>query len=231
MAAAFGAYLLLGKKKQPASNASNIAVNSNVNNGAAQEGVSTPVDWQKRYFGNERCQDLAICGDSADPDHDGLTNVEYGYKTDPNNPDSDSDGLADGDEVHAFGSSPLTGRTYSSGQYNDADFVKGGYDTTTNEKFTPEKLTDIKSKIAQSGLHQPTISTLGTDALAQYGFVDTSLNTKRTVPASTPLWTSRRRLNWSGTPSGLIRSKRSAALFSNTKMTRPLSPTPPISAL
>jgi len=39
---------------------------------------------------------------NADPDHDGLTNLqEQQYGTDPNNPDTDGDGYKDGDEVKA----------------------------------------------------------------------------------------------------------------------------------
>ena len=37
---------------------------------------------------------------SEDPDHDGLSNLlEAFYQTDPNNPDTDGDGVSDGDEV------------------------------------------------------------------------------------------------------------------------------------
>jgi hypothetical protein len=46
-------------------------------------------------------------GAAGDPDHDGLNNLdEYLNETNPNNSDSDSDGLSDGDEVHIYGSSP-----------------------------------------------------------------------------------------------------------------------------
>lgn len=45
----------------------------------------------------------------VDTDHDGLSDTEETtkYNTDPNNPDTDSDGMYDGDEV-IFGSDPLT---------------------------------------------------------------------------------------------------------------------------
>src|SRR6185503_7711015 len=55
-------------------------------------GFSTPQDWRDKYFAN--CTDPTVCGDNVDPDHDGLTNLqEYNAKTDPNNADSDQDGL------------------------------------------------------------------------------------------------------------------------------------------
>jgi len=44
----------------------------------------------------------------ADNDHDGLTNdEEKEFGTDPNNPDTDGDGLSDGDEVHKYMTNPL----------------------------------------------------------------------------------------------------------------------------
>ena len=45
---------------------------------------------------------------AADIDSDGLTNdEEQKYGTDPKNPDTDNDGLKDGDEVLKYGSSPV----------------------------------------------------------------------------------------------------------------------------
>ena len=44
-----------------------------------------------------------------DPDNDGLTNLqEFENRTDPNNADSDGDGLDDGDEIAGVGSRPAT---------------------------------------------------------------------------------------------------------------------------
>jgi len=44
----------------------------------------------------------------ADTDLDGLTDdEEQKYGTDPKNPDTDNDGLKDGDEVKTYGTSPV----------------------------------------------------------------------------------------------------------------------------
>lgn len=154
-------------------NNENVEPANNSNTDQQPSGVTTPPEWQQRYFSSATCSDINVCGDTADPDRDGLNNLdEYNTKTDPNNNDSDGDGLADGDEAHIFGSSPLTQRTNSSVEYTDADFAKGGYDVNTNEKFTDDKLSEIKTKIKDKGLHQPTIKTLGADALKQYDFTD-----------------------------------------------------------
>lgn len=136
--------------------------------------ATTPKDWQMRYFGGEICRTQETCADTADPDRDGLTNLEeYQFSTDPNNPDSDGDGLADGDEVHVFGGSPLNARTVNDPKYIDADYVKGGYDTLhLGQKLSDKQLSEIKDKLKQYGLHQPTLKSLGVDGLSRYGFID-----------------------------------------------------------
>jgi DNA-binding beta-propeller fold protein YncE len=53
---------------------------------------------------------------SEDPDHDGLTNLqEFQLGTDPNNPDTDGDGLTDGQEVLIYHTNPLLFSTDGSG--------------------------------------------------------------------------------------------------------------------
>ncbi|HEX3099811.1 MAG TPA: hypothetical protein VHQ41_02450, partial [Patescibacteria group bacterium] len=139
----------------------------------ADPDTTTPAEWLARFFGSDTCTVKTTCGDTADPDRDGFTNKEeYDQGTDPNNPDSDSDGIADGDEFHIFGSDPLISRTYRDGQFNDADFVKGGFDIKTNIKYNDTQLADIKSKVQTNGLHQPTLTTIGEVALSLYAFKD-----------------------------------------------------------
>lgn len=132
---------------------------------------TTPAEWQTKFFGSETCLQLSICGDEADVDRDGLSNLEeFNSTTDPNNSDSDSDGLADGDEAHVFGSNPLKIRTAEDPKYTDSDYAKGGYDATTKQKFTSEKLVEVKTKIKQYGFHSPTLATLLEFANITYGF-------------------------------------------------------------
>jgi hypothetical protein len=134
-------------------------------------GVSTTSIWQKQYFKNETCGDVAICGDDSDPDRDGLKNLqEFNEQTDPNNPDSDSDQIADGDEINIFSLDPLKFRTAGDPLYSDTDYVKGGYDSASGQKFTADQLAQIKQKITQDGLHQPTVGMLGDIAQGLYGF-------------------------------------------------------------
>ncbi|MCJ8294226.1 MAG: putative Ig domain-containing protein [Colwellia sp.] len=59
-----------------------------------------------------------------DSDNDGLTNEdEVIYGTDTNNPDTDSDTLSDGDEVHTYLTNPLVADT-------DTDGMPDGYETS-----------------------------------------------------------------------------------------------------
>jgi hypothetical protein len=155
------------------------------------EGVTTPADWQKQYFGNSSCLEVNLCGDTVDPDRDGFTNLEeYQAATDPNNRDSDGDGLADGDEVKIFGYDAAKLRTAGDAEYTDTDYAKGGYDSVTGQKFSAEKITEITGKMNQIGLHQPTLTTLGEFLPKVYNFGDTSAITPgspapgSTLPAS-----------------------------------------------
>ena len=135
--------------------------------------TTTTADWLARFFGSETCTIKTTCSDSADPDRDGLSNKEeFDNGTDPNNPDSDSDGLADGDEHHIFKSDPLISRTFRDGQYNDSDFIKGGYDIQSNTPYTDSQLAEIKFQIKKRGLHQPTLTTIGAMAITLYDFKD-----------------------------------------------------------
>jgi hypothetical protein len=126
--------------------------------------TTTPKEWLVKFWGKEVCQDENMCGDSADPDLDGLKNAEEFQKnTDPNNKDSDVDGLADGDEVHVFSTDPLKSHTAGNEKYSDADDTKGGY--ANGKLMTSEQIAEITKKMQAFGLNQPTLTTLGQDVL------------------------------------------------------------------
>ena len=72
---------------------------------------------------------------SADPDADGLSNLgEYGAGTDPTNPDSDADGLDDGDEVNIHGTNPLDGDT-DADTFGDGLEVANGGDPLVSDQW------------------------------------------------------------------------------------------------
>lgn len=176
----FGVWYFIKHSKKPAP----VEIQNSIEQTQQQTpDVTTTPDWLKRYFGAETCTETVKCGDASDPDRDGLTNKqEFGANTDPNNPDSDSDGIADGDEANVFGSDPLLSRTYRQGTFNDADFVKGGFDIQTDQPYSADQLAAIKDKIKSVGLHQPTLTTIGDVSFSLYEFTDP--NPPQQLPAN-----------------------------------------------
>jgi hypothetical protein len=75
--------------------------------------TAIPTTWLSQKFTNNgvdasgNCTNANVCGESNDPDSDGLTNLEeYNYDTDPQNEDTDADGISDGNEVFVYTTSP-----------------------------------------------------------------------------------------------------------------------------
>ena len=97
-----------------------------------------------------------------DRDNDGLSGRQEKEKgTDPKSPDTDKDGLADGDEVNIYFSDPLLFDTDADG-FEDGKEVAGGFSPIVNtpERASSEELGHWTEKIAQFGLHEPTKTTL-----------------------------------------------------------------------
>ena len=75
-------------------------------------GDGIPDDWKIAH--GLSITDPGVAG--QDPDGDGLTNLEeFQNGTDPNNPDTDGDGVSDGDEVHKYHTNPLSPDTDGDG--------------------------------------------------------------------------------------------------------------------
>ena len=72
---------------------------------------SLPDDWEREYGldpDDAGADDPVGQGERGDLDRDGLQNrLEFVAGTDPSNPDTDGDGIDDGDELEVFGSDPL----------------------------------------------------------------------------------------------------------------------------
>jgi 6-phosphogluconolactonase (cycloisomerase 2 family) len=96
----------------------------NVNTPFSTVGDGIPDSWKIAH--GLSITDPGVAG--QDPDHDGLTNLEeYQHGTDPNNSDTDGDGLSDGDEVHKYHTDPLNPDTDGDG-LSDGEEVRLGTD-------------------------------------------------------------------------------------------------------
>ena len=128
-----------------------------------------PDSWRLQYFNNAVCPDQSMCGDAADPDKDGLSNLqEYQKGTDPNNADSDGDQISDGDEVNIFGYDPSNKHTSGNLKYDDGLDAKYEFNSTKNAVFTADELQQISANVKQYGFHEPTIGFLGQDLITDY---------------------------------------------------------------
>ncbi len=86
---------------------------------------------------------------SEDPDRDGLTNLqEFQLGTDPHNPDTDGDGLTDGDEVNLYHTSPLLADT-------DGDRIPDGVEVRTGTDPLNSNSYDLATATASSVLRPP----------------------------------------------------------------------------
>lgn len=122
----------------------------------------------------------------SDRDHDGLADsYESAARTNPDNPDTDGDGLADGDEVMIYGTNPLALDTDLDG-VSDAEEIRLGTNPLLPPQISPAPATAnsgsnppanntggggsgsggyyatvIEHRIRLFGLHEPTLTTIG----------------------------------------------------------------------
>jgi hypothetical protein len=97
-----------------------------------------------------------------DNDIDGLTDdEEVALGTDPADPDTDGDGLADGDEIRVFRTSPTFASSNRS-PYDDGVNLRNGYNPLApGNRLTEGEIEAIESRVREFGLHDPTPETLG----------------------------------------------------------------------
>ena len=111
-----------------------------------------PDDWELQYALDPQDPNDA----QIDFEGDGLTNLQEFLKgTDPWNPDSDSDGLFDGDEVNMYGTNPTN-------RDSDSDGMSDGYEI--NNQLDPRSATDALLDKDGDGLTNLQEYQLGTSA-------------------------------------------------------------------
>ncbi len=114
----------------------------------------------------------------GDDDQDGLTQEEENeIGTDPDNPDSDGDGLQDGEEENLYNSDPLQADSDGDGR-NDKEEIDAGSDPTIAETITPTPTN------TPSPTHTPTSSSTPTQTPSS-----TPTPTFTSTPTETPTLT------------------------------------------
>mgnify|MGYP001042422451 CR=1 FL=1 len=146
-----------------------------------------PKDWVAQKFrgqfyidANGNCINESYCGPQADPDGDGVINVEeYNFGLDPLNPDTDNDGIADGDELYIYYTHPAVVDSDADG-YADSIEIVNCYDPTniTSQKMVSKStspnfldLSTIESNVQLNSLKSVTQQTLS----KAKGFVNSDL--------------------------------------------------------
>ena len=85
-----------------------------------------------------KTDNFKVAADTADNDGDGLPDrAEFLFGTDPNNPDTDRDGISDGDEVNVYHTDPFKFDTDGDG-FSDGDEVNVYHTDPLDENSHPE---------------------------------------------------------------------------------------------
>jgi len=96
-----------------------------------------PDEWENTYGLNPFVNDAG-----EDPDNDTLTNLqEYQHNTNVTNPDTDGDGLTDGEEVVTYCTDPTKTDTDGDGYNDKVDYYPLDADKYEQEVITEEKST------------------------------------------------------------------------------------------
>jgi hypothetical protein len=127
-----------------------------------------PLSWITQKFNNNdtddngNCLNENTCGESADPDEDGLSNIdEYNYNTDPLDEDTDNDGISDGNEVYVYFSHPRLTDSDEDGDEDAAELLACTDPIDDRAAFlTSDRIETLADNIEIWSLTEPTLTTL-----------------------------------------------------------------------
>jgi preprotein translocase subunit SecG len=157
-------------------------------NAKIREATELTSEWLLQNFSSNdvdtkgNCTNISVCGPTADPDSDGLNNLEeYMYDTDPLNPDTSGDGIADGDKVFVFEANPREKDSTGDG-INDIDRLLACQDPITNDasRIPPNRLSKLASNIQLRPLQELTRNTFKNNGATaqdiQNGYIESKCN-------------------------------------------------------
>jgi Bacterial TSP3 repeat len=112
---------------------------------------------------NNDCVKTTVCSNDSDPDNDGLKNIyEFQFGTDPNFPDTDRDGLGDGDELLVYYTDP-TNKDSTSNGVSDSDKLitcKNLIEPIDSGSLSQNYLLGLSERVSLYPLHTETQKTL-----------------------------------------------------------------------
>jgi uncharacterized repeat protein (TIGR01451 family) len=118
----------------------------------AVAGTATVTSLASANLATQQAATTTAAWANADPDNDGLTNTqEAAAGTNPNNPDTDGDGLKDGEEVNLWKTNPLLADTDGDGWNDDREIEEG-----TNPLDPDTDHDGLIDSIDPDPLHPPT---------------------------------------------------------------------------
>src|SRR3989344_1291061 len=115
-----------------------------------------PVAWLESNF-ESNC-DPTVCGANADPDGDSLSNFEeLNSLTNPNEYDTDYDGIADADEIKVYNTEPRMADTDGDG-FEDGIEIRNGFspNSASSQKASVLELQIFDENIVKYGLAHST---------------------------------------------------------------------------
>lgn len=108
------------------------------------------------------CIAINRCGANADADKDGATNIqEYNFGTDPQEPDTDTDKIADGDELFIYFTDPKNAKS-DTDEFADGAEISNCYDpiAVSTSRLSDSRIASISQNTSLKQIHEPTISYL-----------------------------------------------------------------------
>ncbi len=123
------------------------------------------------------CSKLLVCGPEADPDNDNLSNIEeYNFSSSPTQSDTDSDGVADGDEAFVYYTNP-TKKDSDADTFDDASEPANCFDPidSTGAKLSSARQKQIVASI--KSLKSGTLSKTTQDMLVEKGVSELNIET------------------------------------------------------